>query len=126
MLRNLKVHCCIHHSTPFAPILSQVSSVSVLPVSFYKNHFNIFLPFVPRFSKMSLFLLFSPIYAMCPTFLILFDFVAIVPKQVEGKVVKRIVIFSGTPQSNMSYNVFLIASIQSGRLCHMYNLTYFQ
>ena len=50
-LRNPKVHYHIHNSQSIVPIPRQINPVYSLPSDVFKIHFNIILPYKPRYSK---------------------------------------------------------------------------
>jgi hypothetical protein len=52
ILRNPRVHCRVHNSSP----LSQINPVDVLRLYFFKIHFNIFFPCASKFFKVVAFL----------------------------------------------------------------------
>jgi hypothetical protein len=54
LLWNPKIHCCVHKSPPPVTILTHINLVHIESLSFYKIHFNIVFPSMPRSSKWSL------------------------------------------------------------------------
>ena len=74
-----------HKISPGVPILNHITPVHVLAFYLFKIHFNIALTFTPRFlrglfrsallTKTVYTFLFSPVFATCPTNLILLDLI---------------------------------------------------
>ena len=65
ILRNPKVHYHIHNSQPTVPIPRQINPVYSLPSDVFKMHFNIILPYKPRYSKCPLFFRFPHQNPVC-------------------------------------------------------------
>jgi len=80
---NLKVHYLVYNSPTLVPIFSYINLVHILPSYFFKIHFNTTLPSMPKFPrwyfpsgfpiKSLQTFFFSPVYATCPTVLILLN-----------------------------------------------------
>ena len=68
ILENPKEHYRVHNSPPLVPLLRQISSVHALPTEFFKIHFNIILPFMPRSFTLSLSLRFAHRNLYAPLF----------------------------------------------------------